>query len=165
MICSCTGNSQTNMPFKTTPTEILDESTGDLSTVKPDERSVMVSGIVPLSVEINGNPIYVNKDANSPLAFRPNFFKMVKENKASVQVEDAALKKAIKELQEKVYRNEKHGVNVIHKCFFTMVDSGFVNKATGNHDSKCRVCHKTPNQYRYIKTRVGSLLIHISALL
>ena len=75
---------------------------------------------------------------------------MVKENKASVQVEDAALKKAIKELQEKIHRNEKHGVNVIHKCFFTMVDSGFVNKATGNHDSKCRVCHKTPNQYRYL---------------
>ena len=104
MICSCTGNSVTNLPFKTTPTEILDESTGELSTVKPDERSVMVSGVVPLSAEINGKPIFVNKDANSALAFRPNFFKMINENKGTVVVEDTALKAAIKELEAKVYR-------------------------------------------------------------
>ena len=59
-ICSCTGNAQTNMPFKTTPLEVLDEVTGDLSTVDVDERSVMVAGLVPLTVEINGNPIFIN---------------------------------------------------------------------------------------------------------
>ena len=137
------------MPFKDTPLEILDDATGELTMNVPDERSVMVSGLVPLSVDIGGKPIYINKDANSALAFRPTLFGLIKENKETVQVESSIIKAAIKEIQEKLHRNEKHGIGVSYKFLYTMVDSGFVNKDTGNHDAKCRVCHYTMPQYRY----------------
>ena len=136
------------MKWKETPIEVLDETNGEIRMNKVDERSVMVSGLVPMSVDIGGKPIYINKDVNSALAFRPTLFGLIKENKESVQVESSVIKKAIKDIQEKVYRNEKHGVDVIYRIFFTMVDSGFVNKDTGNHDAKCRVCHYTMPQYR-----------------
>ena len=136
------------MPFKDVPMEVLDEATGDFRNNFVDERSVMVSGLVPLSVEIEGKPIYINKDANSALAFRPTLFGLIKENKETVQVESSVIKNAIKEIQEKIRRNEKHGIDVCCRFFYTMVDSGFVNKDTGNHDAKCRVCHHTMAQYR-----------------
>ena len=136
------------MPFKDIPRQILDDATGEIKRNDIEEKSVMVSGLVPLSVEIDGKPIYINKDFNSALAFRPSLVGFIKENKNSVKVESSVIKKAIKDIQEKVYRNEKHGVDVIYRIFFTMVDSGFVNKDTGNHDAKCRVCHHTMAQYR-----------------
>ena len=136
------------MPFKDVPMEVLDEDTGEFRTNFVDERSVMVSGLVPLSVDIGGKPIYINKDANSALAFRPTLFGLIKENKETVQVESSVIKNAIKEIQKKLHRNEKHGIGVCYRFFYTMVDSGFVNKDTGNHDAKCRVCHHTMPQYR-----------------
>ena len=136
------------MPFKDIPREILDESTGEFQRNNIEEKSVMVSGLVPLSVEIDGKPIYINKDANSALAFRPSLVGFIKENKYSVKVESSVIKKAIKDIQEKLHRNEKHGIAVSYRFFYTMVDSGFVNKDTGNHDAKCRVCHYTMPQYR-----------------
>ena len=95
------------MPFKDVPMEVLDEATGDFRNNFVDERSVMVSGLVPLSVDIGGKPIYINKDANSALAFRPTLFGLIKENKETVQVESSVIKNAIKEIQKKLHRNEK----------------------------------------------------------
>ena len=34
-----------------------------------------------------------------------------------------------------------------------MVDSGLVNKAQGNWDSRCRVCHKTMKEYRALQQK------------
>ena len=122
------------MPFKTL--EVLDETTGELSTPDVNEKSVMVSGVIPLAVLVNGKPIYVNLDCNSPFAFRPNRMAFQKENKDTVQVEVERLMAGFKLLDETVHYNAKHGINVTFKSFFTMVDSGLVNKAQGNWDSR-----------------------------
>ena len=36
-----------------------------------DDSRIMVSGMVPLVLEIDGEPIWINRDVNSKLAFRP----------------------------------------------------------------------------------------------
>ena len=36
-----------------------------------DDSRIMVSGMVPLLLEFEGQPIWINKDVNSKLAFRP----------------------------------------------------------------------------------------------
>ena len=80
-----TGNSKYNQKFKRNSEEdygILDEVTGELHPPEAfefiDESSVMISGIVLLSIEDeDGNPLYVNQDKNSPNAFRPNKFEFV----------------------------------------------------------------------------------------
>ena len=70
-----TGNPILNQKFNQDP--FLDEFTGELTEpVKVNEASVMVSGLVPISIEFNGIPIYVNKDLNSPFAFRPLLYDM-----------------------------------------------------------------------------------------
>ena len=48
------------MPFKDIPREILDDATGEIKKNDIEEKSVMVSGLVPLSVEIDGKPISVD---------------------------------------------------------------------------------------------------------
>ena len=51
-----------NQPFDVPPGEFV------------DEKSNMISGMIPIILEINGTPLTVlwrNKDVNSPLAFRP----------------------------------------------------------------------------------------------
>ena len=53
--------------------------------------------------------------------------------------------KAIKDLRNYTHWNESLGVGVKFKFHLTMVDSGAVNKATGNDDQhKCRVCLQRP---------------------
>ena len=70
-----TGNPILNQKFNQDP--FLDEFTGELTEpVKVNEASVMVSGLVQISIEFNGIPIYVNKDLNSPFAFRPLLYDM-----------------------------------------------------------------------------------------
>ena len=58
---------------------ILDENSGEmLAPEAPElvkEASVMVSGVIPLIIEVNGNPLWINRDMNSPFAFRPSRFK------------------------------------------------------------------------------------------
>ena len=97
---------------------------------------MMVSGYIPLAVLVNGNPIYVNVDCNSPFAFRPDRMAFQKEDKATVEVEVNRIKAGNKLLDETVHHNAKHGVNMKFKTFFTMVDSGLVNKCQGNCDSR-----------------------------
>ena len=54
-----------------------------------------------------------------------------------------------KELDGHTYYSKEHGVNIRFKTYFTMIDSGAVNKATGNTDNaKCRVCRKRMEEYR-----------------
>ena len=60
--CRCTGHTPWNQPFEVPPGEFV------------DERSLMVSGMIPIILEVNGAPlrvIWINRDVNSPLAFRP----------------------------------------------------------------------------------------------
>ena len=60
----------------------MDEETGELVTpgLDIDESSVMVSGLIPLIIQIDGKPgepltpLWINKDVNSPFAFRPTHF-------------------------------------------------------------------------------------------
>ena len=59
-----TGNTKQNKKFEI-------ESSGSDSGPKVDESSVMVSGIVPISIEFEGRPIWISKDVNSKRAFRP----------------------------------------------------------------------------------------------
>ena len=67
-----TGNPVLNQKFEQDGHPILDETTGEIRTEFVDERSLMVSGLVPLSIEVDGQPIYVNLDKNSSFAFRPS---------------------------------------------------------------------------------------------
>ena len=67
-----TGNPQLNQAFQQDSESVLDETTGEM--IAPefvDERSLMVSGLIPLSIEVDGRPIYVNLDKNSSFGFRP----------------------------------------------------------------------------------------------
>ena len=41
-----------------------------------DEKSMAISGFISLLLELNGIPIWGNKDRNSPLAFRPTNYRM-----------------------------------------------------------------------------------------
>ena len=132
---------------------MLDATTGELGTPKIKENSVMVSGFIPLAVLVNGNPIYVNVDCNSPFAFRPSRMAMESENKETVQVEVSRIMAAIKLLEGLLHYNEKHGIHAKFKTFFTMVDSGLVNKDQGNWDSRCRVCHMTMKEYRKLQSQ------------
>ena len=58
---------------------ILDESTGEISAPPTpkllDESSCMVTGVIPLIIEVDGKPLWINKDMNSPFAFRPSRMK------------------------------------------------------------------------------------------
>ena len=59
---------------------ILDEATGEVSEATPsptliDESSCMVTGIIPLIIDVDGKPLWINKDMNSPFAFRPSRMK------------------------------------------------------------------------------------------
>ena len=48
-----------------------------------------------------------------------------------------------RELENFTHRNEKLGIDISFKVLFTMVDSGLVNKASGNTDQhKCRIGRK-----------------------
>ena len=78
----CTGNSKYNQPF-TDADPYLDEATGELyipESSDVDESSVMVSGMIPLILEIDGEPgeplepLWINEDMNSPFAFRPTHY-------------------------------------------------------------------------------------------
>ena len=40
------------------------------------ETSMGITGFIPLLLELNGVPIWGNKDRNSPLAFRPTNYRM-----------------------------------------------------------------------------------------
>ena len=80
----CTGNSKFNQVFEgdvenMQPT--LDESTGELSAPTTptliDESSCMVTGVIPLIIGVDGNPFWINKDMNSPFAFRPSHMQFV----------------------------------------------------------------------------------------
>ena len=78
--------------------------------------------------------------------FKKTFFKghiltyhFQKENKESVKISVKKLVDAIKALDSWTYVNEILGVRVNFKMFFTMVDSGLVNKATGNDNFRCRI--------------------------
>ena len=77
----CTGNSKFNQVFDGDVASMeprLDESTGELSAASPsftDESSCMVTGVIPLIIEVNGKPLWINKDMNSPFAFRPSRMK------------------------------------------------------------------------------------------
>ena len=153
---SCTGNAVTNLKFKTMTDEYLDETTGEYTGAAPievNENCVMVSGLVPMVVEVDGNPIpiYVNKDVNSALAFRPNRMKFEQENKHTVKIEDASLKAGIKKIADKVHWSDKHGISFVVQSFLTMVDSGYVIKVFDIHASKCRVCVKTMGQFRSLQ--------------
>ena len=59
--CSCTGNPIWNKLFNPQP--------GDVPDV--DEKSLMISGMIPIILEFNGIPIWINRDVNSPRSFRP----------------------------------------------------------------------------------------------
>ena len=73
------------------------------------------------------------------------FLSFQKENKETVDIEFKKMAKAIKELGKYTHWNDKLGVGVKFKFHLTMVDSGAVNKATGNDDQhKCRVCLQRP---------------------
>ena len=43
---------------------------------KVHEQSLMISGMIPLIIEVNGTPIWINSDVNSPHAFRPSSYRM-----------------------------------------------------------------------------------------
>ena len=58
---SCTGNPIWNLKFENPA------GTGEYF----DEKSMMISGMIPLLIKANGTPIWGNKDKNSPHAFRP----------------------------------------------------------------------------------------------
>ena len=47
-------------------------TSGPYSGPKIDESSVMVSGMVPIYMEFEERPIWINPDANSKRAFRPS---------------------------------------------------------------------------------------------
>ena len=54
-----------------------------------------------------------------------------------------------RDLEKHTFYSEEHGVNCRFKTYLTMIDSGAVNKATGNTDNfKCRVCLKRMEDYR-----------------
>ena len=62
-----------------------------------------------------------------------------KENKESVKISVKKLVDAIKELDSWSHWNDVLGIPVNFKTFFTMVDSGLVNKATDNDNFRCRI--------------------------
>ena len=71
------------------------------------------------------------------------------------ETEESVIAEIKRCLQEKVeldgytYYSHVHGVNIRFKTYFTMIDSGAVNKATGNTDqAKCRICRKRCDEYR-----------------
>ena len=51
-----------------------------------NESSVMVSGMVPMFIEYEGKPIWVNKDLNSKRAFRPERIKFEVSNVSLFQI-------------------------------------------------------------------------------
>ena len=52
-------------------------------------------------------------------------------------------------LDNHCYRSPDHpGVKIKFKTFFTMIDSGAVNKATDNDNFRCRICRKRMEEYR-----------------
>ena len=68
-----------------------------------------------------------------------------KENKETLKREFIELLTQLQNLVNFTHWNEKLGVKVRNKTYFTMVDSGAVNKATDNDDQhKCRVCLQRP---------------------
>ena len=64
---SCTGNAIWNLAFSSDSEERGDNF---------DEKSMSISGFIPLLLELNEVPIWGNKDKNSPLAFRPVGYRM-----------------------------------------------------------------------------------------
>ena len=52
-------------------------------------------------------------------------------------------------LEGHIYYSEEHGVNFRYKTYFTMIDSGAVNKATDNDNFRCRICRTRMEEYRY----------------
>ena len=64
---SCTANAIWNLSWNT---EEQDRGANF------DEKSMAISGFIPLLLELNGVPIWGNKDRNSPLAFRPTNYRM-----------------------------------------------------------------------------------------
>ena len=124
------------------------ESSG--SGPKVDESSVMMSGVVPMSIEYEENPIWISKDLNSKRAFRPWRIKFHKENAETCKVEVKELIDQMRALDGHTYYSEEHGFYFRFKTYFTMIDSGAVNKASGNTDNhKCRICRKRMEEYRY----------------
>ena len=61
---SCTGNPIWNLKFENPTGEHF------------DEKSMMISGMIPLLIKANGTAIWGNKDRNSPHAFRPMNYDM-----------------------------------------------------------------------------------------
>ena len=148
----CTGNAIWNLMF------------GSEAGANFDEKSLMISGLIPLLLELNGVHIWVNKDRNSPRSFRParygmevsfffndfcpnqsveNGYYFQKENTETVKIEVKRLVDSMKELDGWSHWNESLEVTVKFKSLITMVDSGLVNKACDNFDQhKCRVCRQ-----------------------
>ena len=62
-------------PSEPTSDPTLGSTSGPISGLysgpKIDESSVMVSGMVPIYMEVEERPIWINPDANSKRAFRP----------------------------------------------------------------------------------------------
>ena len=75
-------------------------------------------------------------------------FLLQKENTQTVQEELNRLFEEIKRLMGQPHRNEKLGILIHFKPFFTMVDSGLVLKWFQIAPMKCRVCVKTMPQFR-----------------
>ena len=48
---------------------------------------MMISGMIPIVIDVNGIPLWINRDVNSPRAFRPARYAMEKENKETVKIE------------------------------------------------------------------------------
>ena len=70
-----TGNTKKNQKFEA-------ESSG----AKIDESSVMVTGMVPMFIEFEGEPIWINTDLNSKRAFRPQKIKFEVSFSVVIQV-------------------------------------------------------------------------------
>ena len=60
---------------------------GPYSGPRVNESSVMVSGMVPMIIEYEGKPIWVNKDLNSKRAFRPERIKFEVSNVPLLQID------------------------------------------------------------------------------
>ena len=69
------------------PAEASSSGPADASPSGPkiDESSVMVSGMVPMMIDFEGNPIWISKDLNSKRAFRPQKIKFEVSNLSALQ--------------------------------------------------------------------------------
>ena len=78
----------------------------------------------------------------------PYSFWLQKENAETCK---AAVKDIVdqnRDLEKHTFFSEEHGINCQFKTYLTMIDSGAVNKATGNPNQRCRICRLRMEEYR-----------------